>query len=77
MILPLFLISFPNFFLSLLGTGSALEANVGEEVHATGAVILVVDGMGAAYVCHEYRAYAQGGAATGKALVFNLNGERG
>jgi 2,3-bisphosphoglycerate-independent phosphoglycerate mutase len=73
MIPPLFLI-----FLSLLGTSAAatsVEVNVGQEVHPAGIVILVVDGLGASYVYPEYRAYALDGAATGRALLFNLTGD--
>lgn len=70
MILPLFLI-----FLSLIGTASALDVQVGEDVHPTGAVILVVDGFGASYVYPEYTPYALDGSALDKALLFNLTGD--
>jgi 2,3-bisphosphoglycerate-independent phosphoglycerate mutase len=73
MILPLFLI-----FLSLLGTSApatVVEVNLGQEVHPVGAVIVVVDGLGASYVYPEYQAYSLDGAPTGRALLFNLTGE--
>jgi len=70
MILPFFLI-----FLSLIGTVSALDVQVGEDVHPTGAVILVVDGFGASYVYPEYTPYALDGSSLDKALLFNLTGE--
>lgn len=70
MILPLFLI-----FLSLIGTVGALDVQVGEDVHPTGAVILVVDGFGASYVYPEYTPYALDGSALDKALLFNLTGD--
>ena len=70
MILPFFLI-----FLSLIGTVSALDVQVGEDVHPTGVVILVVDGFGASYVYPEYTPYALDGSALDKALLFNLTGE--
>ncbi len=70
MILPFFLI-----LLSLIGTVSALDVQVGEDVHPTGAVILVVDGFGASYVYPEYTPYALDGSALDKALLFNLTGD--
>ena len=70
MILHFFLI-----FLSLIGTVSALDVQVGESVHPTGAVILVVDGFGASYVYPEYTPYALDGSALDKALLFNLTGD--
>lgn len=70
MILPLFLI-----FLPLIVIGSALDVQVGESVHPTGAVILVVDGFGASYVYPEYTPYALDGSALDKALLFNLTGD--
>lgn len=70
MILPFFLI-----FLSLVGTVSALDVQVGESVQPTGLVILVVDGFGASYVYPEYTPYALNGSALDKALLFNLTGD--
>jgi len=70
MIHPFFLI-----ILSLIGTVSALDVQVGEDVHPTGAVILVVDGFGASYVYPEYTPYALDGSALDKALLFNLTGD--
>ncbi|VVB63807.1 Metalloenzyme superfamily protein [uncultured archaeon] len=70
MILPFFLI-----FLSLVGTVSALDVQVGESAHLTGVVILVVDGFGASYVYPEYAPYALDGSALDKALLFNLTGD--
>lgn len=70
MILPFFLV-----LLSLIGTTSALDIQVGEDVHPTGAVILVVDGFGASYVYPEYTPYALDGSALEKALLFNMTGD--
>lgn len=70
MILPFFFI-----FLSLVGTVSALDVQVGESVQPTGLVILVVDGFGASYVYPEYTPYALNGSALDKALLFNLTGD--
>lgn len=42
-----------------------------------GAVIVVVDGLGASYVYPEYSAYALDGAPIGKAVLFNLTGSGG
>lgn len=70
MILPFFLI-----LLSLIGTASALDVQVGESVHPNGAVILVVDGFGASYAYPEYTPYALDGEALDKALLFNLTGD--
>jgi hypothetical protein len=63
MILPLFLI-----FLSLSGTSivSAVEVDIGQEDLPAGAVILVIDGLGASYIYPEYQAYSLDGAPTGK-----------
>ena len=39
-----------------------------------GAVILVVDGLGASYVYPEHSAYALDGSPLGRAVLFNLTG---
>jgi 2,3-bisphosphoglycerate-independent phosphoglycerate mutase len=52
--------------------GIAEGAVSGEQPH--GAVILVVDGLGASYVYPEHRAYALDGSPLGKAVLFNLTG---
>ncbi len=44
----------------------------GKQPH--GAVILVVDGLGASYVYPEHSAYALDGSPLGKAVLFNLTG---
>jgi 2,3-bisphosphoglycerate-independent phosphoglycerate mutase len=52
--------------------GIAEGASRGEHPH--GAVILVVDGLGASYVYPEHSAYALDGSPLGKAVLFNLTG---
>jgi len=47
---------------------------VGPQAQPTGAVILVVDGLGASYVYPEHRAYALDGSALESAILFNLTG---
>jgi hypothetical protein len=47
---------------------------VGPQAQPTGAVILVVDGLGASYVYPEHRAYALDGSAIEGAVLFNLTG---
>jgi len=62
------------FLLLLLGGCSAVDVQVGPEDTPAGAVILVVDGLGAAYVYPEHSAYALDGASLGEAVLFNLTG---
>jgi len=47
---------------------------VGEHAGPAGAVLLVVDGLGASYVYPEYRAYALDGSPLEGAVLFNLTG---
>ena len=47
---------------------------VGSTVSPSGAVIVVVDGLGASYVYPEQSAYALDGSALQKAVLFNLTG---
>lgn len=63
------------FLLSLFLQGSSSSA-VDVDVGAvpSGAVILVVDGLGASYVYPEQRAYALDGSALEGAVLFNLTG---
>ena len=68
-----------SFFLLLLlfltsGVGSAIDVQVGAVVEPDGAVILVVDGLGASYVYPEHRAYALDGSPLEGAVLFNLTG---
>jgi 2,3-bisphosphoglycerate-independent phosphoglycerate mutase len=62
------------FLLLLFGSCSAVDVQVGPEDAPAGAVILVVDGLGAAYVYPEHSAYALDGAPLGEAVLFNLTG---
>ncbi|VVB71501.1 2,3-bisphosphoglycerate-independent phosphoglycerate mutase [uncultured archaeon] len=55
-------------------SGSALDVQVGPEERPAGAVIVVVDGLGASYVYPEFNAYALDGSPLGKAVLFNLTG---
>lgn len=54
--------------------GSAIDVQVGPVVEPDGAVILVVDGLGASYVYPEHRAYALDGSPIVGAVLFNLTG---
>jgi len=65
---PLFLL------LLLLSPASAVDVQVRAQAQPAGAVILVVDGLGASYVYPEHSAYALDGAPLGKAVLFNLTG---
>ena len=73
--------SFPLFLLLLL-IGSYSADGVAEKAvggatggeHPSGAVILVVDGLGASYVYPEHSAYALDGSPLGSAVLFNLTG---
>ena len=71
MILALFIL------LLLLGTGSALDVQVSEEQHPIGAVLLVVDGLGASYVYpeREFSPYTMDGIQLSKTILFNLTGD--
>ena len=61
--------------LLLLLTGSnAADIQVGPTDSPGGAVIVVVDGLGASYVYPEHSAYALDGSALQKAVLFNLTG---
>ncbi|MGB3944283.1 MAG: hypothetical protein WBK88_05795, partial [Methanothrix sp.] len=51
---------------------STTEVRVGEAAAPTGAVILVVDGMGAAYVYPELEPLAADGTPLASAILFNL-----
>jgi hypothetical protein len=64
-ILLLFIIS------SIVG---AVDVQVGPVAQPSGAVILVVDGLGASYVYPEHRAYALDGSPIDGAVLFNLTG---
>ena len=72
------MIRFSLFLLILLfltpGVGSAIDVQVGPQAQPGGAVILVVDGLGASYVYPEHRAYAQDGSPLEGAVLFNLTG---
>ncbi len=73
--------SFPLFLLLLL-IGSCSADGVAEKAvggaaggeHHHGAVILVLDGLGASYVYPEHSAYALDGSPLGRAVLFNLTG---
>ncbi|MFB3765014.1 MAG: alkaline phosphatase family protein [Methanotrichaceae archaeon] len=62
--------------LLLLSTCSALDVQVSEEQRPAGAVLLVVDGLGASYVYpeHEFSPYTLDGIPLGKTILFNLTG---
>jgi hypothetical protein len=60
--------------LLLPGSSSAVDVQVGSTVSPSGAVIVVVDGLGASYVYPEQSAYALDGSALQKAVLFNLTG---
>ena len=56
------------------GIAGAIDVQVGPVAQPTGAVLLVVDGLGASYVYPEHRAYALDGSAIEGAVLFNLTG---
>ncbi|NMC10178.1 MAG: sulfatase-like hydrolase/transferase [Methanothrix sp.] len=65
----------PLIILLILSSScSAIDVQVGQAVRPVGAVILVVDGLGASYVYPEHNAYALDGSLLKKALLFNLTG---
>jgi 2,3-bisphosphoglycerate-independent phosphoglycerate mutase len=72
------MIRFSLFFILLLflapAVGSAIDVPVGPQAEPDGAVILVVDGLGASYVYPEHRAYALDGSPLDGAVLFNLTG---
>lgn len=72
------MIRFSLFLLILLflalGVGSAIDVQVGPVAQPSGAIILVVDGLGASYVYPEHRAYALDGSPIVGAVLFNLTG---
>jgi len=59
---------------SSFGIASAIDVQVGPQAQPSGAVLLVVDGLGASYVYPEHRAYALDGAPLEGAVLFNLTG---
>jgi hypothetical protein len=69
----------PFLFLFVLlslssGLASAIDVQVGAVAEPNGAVIVVVDGLGASYVYPEQRAYALDGSPLEGAVLFNLTG---
>jgi 2,3-bisphosphoglycerate-independent phosphoglycerate mutase len=62
------------FLLLLLDTGGAVDVQVNPQASPSGAVILVVDGLGASYVYPEHHAYALDGSLLGQVTLFNLTG---
>ena len=79
---PINTILLSNYYLLLLllilllsfGSASAANVQVGEQDEPTGAVLLVVDGLGASYVYPEYNAYALDGSPLEGSVLFNLTG---
>jgi hypothetical protein len=57
-----------------LGSGSAVDVPVGPKAVPCGAVILVIDGLGASYIYPEHNAYSLDGSPLGQAVLFNLTG---
>jgi hypothetical protein len=72
------MIRFPLFLLLLsfliLGPASGIDVPVGPQAEPAGAVLLVVDGLGASYVYPEHHAYALDGAPLEGSVLFNLTG---
>jgi hypothetical protein len=63
------------FLFSNLNVVSGIDIILNQEVaHPGGAVILVIDGLGASYVYPEHRAYALDGSPLQGAVLFNLTG---
>ena len=60
--------------LILQGSGSAVDVQVGPKAVPCGAVILVIDGLGASYIYPEHNAYSLDGSPLGQAVLFNLTG---
>jgi 2,3-bisphosphoglycerate-independent phosphoglycerate mutase len=69
-----FSIFFPILLFLTAGVGSAIDVQVGPQAEPGGAVILVVDGLGASYVYPEHRAYALDGSPLEGVVLFNLTG---
>ncbi len=67
---------FPFLMILLLLTNEcpALDVEMDRADEPTGAVLLVVDGLGSSYVYPEHRAYALDGSLLQSALLFNLTG---
>jgi hypothetical protein len=73
--LTILLLSLPLLLSPLsFGIASAVDVQVGPVAQPSGAVILVVDGLGASYVYPEHRAYALDGSPIVGAVLFNLTG---
>ena len=60
-----------------VAAGTDVRAGPATRPDPAGAVIVVVDGLGASYVYPEYSARALDGAPIGKAVLFNLTGSGG
>jgi hypothetical protein len=58
----------------ILGPASGINVPVGPQEKPGGAVILVVDGLGASYVYPEHHAYALDGSPLEGSVLFNLTG---
>ena len=58
----------------ILGPASGIDVHVGPQEKPGGAVILVVDGLGASYVYPEHHAYALDGSSLDGSVLFNLTG---
>jgi 2,3-bisphosphoglycerate-independent phosphoglycerate mutase len=67
-------LAFLILLLILSGTCSSLDIQVGEEQHPGGAVLMVVDGLGASYVYPERSPHALNGMPLKKSVLFNLTG---
>jgi len=57
-----------------IGLAGAIDVQVGPQAEPSGAVLLVVDGLGASYVYPEHRAYALDGSPLEGSVLFNLTG---
>lgn len=72
------MIRFSLFLLLLLflihGPANGIDVPVGPQEKPSGAVILVVDGLGSSYVYPEHRAYALDGSSLEGSVLFNLTG---
>ncbi len=60
--------------LLLSNSCGAIDVQVGPQAQPGGAVLLVVDGLGASYIYPEHRAYALDGSPLQGAVLFNLTG---
>jgi hypothetical protein len=63
------------FLLVLTNTASAVEVQVSPVDRPGGAVILVIDGLGSAYVYPEHPAYTLEGTHLPRTVLYNLTGE--